>query len=103
MKFSSLFRMVSEGVEMEVYRDNPGQYLCSVTSISRVPRDIFKSEVKSITPVRAGLLVVIVGREKQNECKNQSIIQRSGGASRFDSPALSCGEVVEGKATEREV
>ena len=66
MKFSSLFRMVSEGVEMEVYRDNPGQYLCSVTSISRVPRDIFKSEVKSITPVRAGLLVVIVGREKQN-------------------------------------
>ena len=75
MKFSSLFRMVSEGVEMEVYRDNPGQYLCSVTNVSRVPQEVYRSEVKRITPVGLDRLIVIVGEEVKREHKNQSIIQ----------------------------
>lgn len=34
MKFSDLFRATGRDTEVEIYRDNPGQRLCSATSVS---------------------------------------------------------------------
>lgn len=103
MKFSSLFRVIGKGTEVEVYRDNPRQYLCSVTSTSWVPREVYRAEVKSITPVGLDQLIVIVGEEAKREYNNQSIVQHGRGAGRSDPDAVSGGKVVEGKAAERAV
>lgn len=103
MKFSSLFKVIGKGSEVEVYRDNPGQYICSVTRSSRVPQEVYRSEVKRITPVGLDRLIVIVGEEVKREYKNQSFIQHGGRAGRSDPATVSGGEVVEGKAAERAV
>ena len=103
MKFSSLFKVIGKGSEVEVYRDNPGQYICSVTKSSRVPQEVYRSEVKRITPVGLDRLIVIVGEEVKREYKDQSVVQHGGRTGRSDSATLSGGEVLEGKATERAV
>lgn len=103
MRFSSLFRVIGKGSEVEVYRDNPGQYICSVTRNSRVPQEVYRSEVKSVAPFGLDRLIVIVGEEAKHEYKNQSFIQHGGRAGRSDPAAVSGGEVVEGKAEERTV
>ena len=103
MKFSSLFRVIGKGSEVEVYRDNPGRYICSVTKNSRVPQEVYRSEVKRITPVGLDRLIVIVGEEAKREYKNQSFIQHGGGTGRSDPAALPCIEKCQGSATERSV
>lgn len=74
MKFSSLFRVIGKGTEVEVYHSNPGQYLCSITSTSYVPHEIYRSEVKRVTPVGLDRLIVIVGEEIKRECNNQGVV-----------------------------
>lgn len=96
MRFSSLFRIIGKGSEVEVYRDNPGQYICSVTSTSYVPQEVYRSEVKRITPVDLDRLIVIVGEEAKREYKDQGIVQHGGGAGRSDPATVSGGEVLEG-------
>lgn len=103
MKFSSLFRVIGKGTEVEVYRDNPGQYLCSVTSTSWVPREVYRAEVKSITPVGLDQFIVIVGEEVGREYKDQSIVQHGKGTRRSNPATVSGGKVMEGKAAERTV
>lgn len=103
MRFSSLFRVIGKGTEVEVYRDNPGQYLCSVTSTSWVPREVYAAEVKSITPVGLDRLIVIVGEEVKHEYKDQSIVQHGRGTRRSDPAALPCVERGQGSAAERAV
>ena len=103
MRFSSLFRVIGKGSEVEVYRDNPGQYLCSVTSASWVPSEVYRAEVKRITPVGLDQLIVIVGEEAKREYNNQSIVQHGRGAGRSDPDALPCVEKSKGSAAERSV
>lgn len=103
MKFSSLFRVIGKGSEVEVYRDNPGQYICSVTRNSRVPQEVYRSEVKSITPVGLDRLIVIVGEEVRHERNNQGVIQHRGRTRRSNPATVSGGKVMEGKAAERTV
>lgn len=70
MKFSGLFRVVGKGTEIEVYRENPGQYICSVTSTSWVPQEVFRAEVKTITPVGLDRLIVVIRKEAERERKD---------------------------------
>lgn len=95
MKFRSLFRVIGKGTEVEVYRDNPGQYICSITSTSYVPRGVYRSEVKNITPVGLDRLIVIVGEEAKREYKDQGIVQHGERTCRSDPATFSGGEVVE--------
>lgn len=103
MKFSSLFRVIGKGSEVEVYRDNPGQYLCSVTKNSRVPQEVYRSEVKSITPVGLDRLIVIVEEEIKREYKDQSVVQHGRGARRSAPAALSGIKKCKDSAAERSV
>lgn len=70
MKFSDLFIATGRDTEVEIYRDNPGQCLCSVTSVSWVPKEIYRAEVKSIVSAGLGRFAVIVGEEIKREYKD---------------------------------
>ena len=103
MKFSSLFKVIGEETEIEIYQKNPSQYICSVTTVSRVPRKVYGAEVVSVNSAGFDRLVVIIGKEEKFEYKHQSIIQHGRGTVRSDPSSLSGGEVLEDKAAEGKV
>lgn len=80
MKFSSLFRIMGKNVEMEIYQDNPGRHMCTVTKESRVSREAWNSYVKTVTPVGLDRVIIVVERNNGYECKDQCEIQHGGGA-----------------------
>lgn len=96
MKFSSLFRVMGKDVEMEVYQDNPGRHMCTVTKASRVSREAWNSYVKTVTPVGLDRVIIVVERNNAYECKDQCEIHDRGGAGRSDPATVSGGEVLEG-------
>lgn len=102
MYFSSLFMIVGKGVEMEVYRAEQGQYLCTVSTDSRVPAEIWRSSVVSITPFTTDKLIVFV-RRWDSERKDKDVLHRRSGTSTHTEKIVAGSEELEGKAAERAV
>lgn len=69
MKFKNLFYVMGEGVEMEVYRE-PAGHLCTVTRRSRVPREVWFSDVKTVTPSGIDHAIVFLDGEYSHERKD---------------------------------
>lgn len=100
MYFSSLFMIVGKGVEMEVYQAEQGQYLCTVSTDSRVPAEIWRSSVVSITPFTTDKLIVFV-RRRDSERKDKDVLHRRSGTSTHTEKIVAGSEELEGKAAER--
>ena len=66
MKFKNLFYVMGEGVEMEVFRE-PAGHLCTVTRGSRVPREVWFSDVKTVTPSGIDQAIVFLEGDDSHE------------------------------------
>lgn len=70
MKFSSLFKVMGKDVVMEIYQNNPGRHMCTVTKASRVSREAWNARVVSVTPVGLDRAVIVVERGNGYERKD---------------------------------
>lgn len=62
MYFSNLFKVIGKDVEVEVYQKESRRYLCTVSTDSRVPEEVWRSKVVAITPFTTDKLIVFVRR-----------------------------------------
>ena len=99
MRFSSLFRVMGKDVEMEVYQTNPRRYICSVTEDSRVPIEVWRSEVESVTPFTTDRMIVFI-RRYVVEHKDQDVIYGGLGTDTHAEKAVSRGKELEDTASE---
>lgn len=66
MKFKNLFYVMGESVEMGVFRE-PAGHLCTVTRESRVPREVWFSDVKTVIPSGIGQAIVFLEGDDSHE------------------------------------